>query len=110
MITEKDVFSAMLDKAEEAAKLKRVNEELSKLDEVQCEYYFDMNDNDAPVFIYHQDVSFTPLFILRPKYHSALEVKNELIPDVEEYTCWEDACLAGTKDNEYIMKYYNNVA
>ena len=93
-------------KEEERKLLERLNEQLSKLDEVECEYYFDKSDDNAPVLIFHQDVSFTPLFILRPKFHSMCEIKNFIITDVEDYTCWEDACYKGTKDNEYIMKYY----
>lgn len=97
-------------KEQEREMLESVNEELSNLDEVECEYYFDINDNDAPVLIFHQDASFTPLFILRPEHHCMLEIKNIFAVEVDEFTCWEDACFKGTKDHEYIMKYYNNVA
>lgn len=96
-------------KAKEEEMLENVNEELSKLDEVECEYYFDKDDDNAPVLIFHQDGSFIPLFILRPVYHSMLEIKNFIITNVEEYTCWEDASYEGTKDNEYIMKYCKNI-
>lgn len=85
--------------------LERVNGQLSELDEVECEYYFDKDDDNAPVVIIHQDGSFVPLFTLRPIFHSMLEIKN-IINNVEEYTCWEDASYAGTKDNEYIMKFF----
>lgn len=109
-MSEKEMFMAMMDKAEAKTKeeemLKNINEQLSKLDEVECEYYFDKDDDNAPVLIFHQDGSFVPLFILRPVYHSMLEIKNFIITNVEEYTCWEDASYEGTKDNEYIMKYY----
>ena len=92
-------------KEKELEVLERVNKQLSELDEVQCEYYY---DNDSPVIIIHQDASFVPLFILRPEFHSMLEIKNFIITNVEEYTCWEDASYEGTKDNEYIMKFYKN--
>lgn len=95
----------MTEKEKELKMLESVNEQLSKLDEVQCEYYF---ENDGPVLIYHQDASFVPLFILRPEHHSMLEIKNFIITDVEEYTCWVDATIKGTQDNEYIMKYLTN--
>ena len=95
-------------KEKELEMLEKVNEQLSKLDEVQCEYYFDKDDDNAPVIIIHQDGSFVPLFILRPVYHSMLEIKN-FITNVEEYTCWEDACYEGTKDNGYIMKFYKKL-
>lgn len=85
--------------------LERVNGQLSELDEVECEYYFDKDDDNAPVVIIHQDGSFVPLFTLRPIFHSMLEIK-EIITNVEEYTCWEDASFDGTKDNEYIMKFF----
>ena len=93
-------------KAKEAEMLENVNEQLSKLDEVECEYYFDKDDDNAPVLIFHQDGSFIPLFILRPVYHSMLEIKNFIITNVEEYTYWDDGSYEGTKDNEYIMKYF----
>ena len=96
-------------KEKELEMLEKVNEQLSKLDEVQCEYYFDKDDDNAPVIIIHQDGSFVPLFILRPVYHSMLEIKNFIITNVDEYTCWEDGSYEGTKDNEYIMKFYKNV-
>ena len=95
-------------KEKELEMLEKVNEQLSKLDEVQCEYYFDKDDDNAPVIIIHQDGSFVPLFILRPEFHSMLEIK-EIITNVEEYTCWEDGSYEGTKDNEYIMKFYKNI-
>lgn len=91
-------------KEEELEMLERVNEQLSKLDEVECEYYFDKEDNYAPVIIIHQDGSFVPLFTIRPEFHSMLEIKN-IITNVEEYNCWEDASFEGTKDYEYIMKF-----
>lgn len=96
-------------KEKEREMLESVNEQLSKLDEVECSYYFDKDDDNAPVLIFHQDTSFTPLFILRPEHHSILEIKNFIITDVEEYACYEDACYEGTKDNEYIMKFYNAI-
>lgn len=101
----------MVTKEEERKMLESVNKQLSKLDKVECEYYFDIEDDNAPVLIFHQDASFTPLFILRPEFHSMLEIKNFIIidVDVEDYTCWEDACYKGTKDNEYIMKYYKSI-
>jgi hypothetical protein len=99
----------MTGKEEERKMLESVNEQLSKLDEVECEYYFDKDDDYAPVLIFHQDCSFVPLFILRPKFHSMSEIKNFIITDVEEYECYEDACYKGTKDNEYIMKYYKEI-
>lgn len=110
-MSEKEMFMMMMEKADAKKKeekmLENVNEQLSKLDEVECEYYFDKDDDYAPVLIFHQDGSFIPLFILRPVYHSMLEIKNFIITNVEEYSCWEDASYEGTKDNEYIMKYYN---
>lgn len=87
--------------------LESVNEQLSKFDEVECEYYFDKDDDNAPVLIFHQDGSFIPLFILRTEFHSMLEIKNFIITDVD-FTCWEDASYKGTKDNEFIMKFYKN--
>lgn len=95
-------------KKAERKELLAVRRQLRKLDEVECEYYFDKNDNDAPVVIFHLDASFTPLFILRPEHHSMLEIKNIFAVEVEDFACYEDACFAGTKDNEYIMKYYKN--
>lgn len=91
-------------KEKELEMLEIVNCQISELDEVECEYYFDKDDNFAPVLIIHQDGSFVPLFILRPIFHSMLEIKE--IINVEEYNCWEDASYEGTKDNEYIMKFF----
>lgn len=95
-------------KKAERKELLAVRRQLRKLDEVECEYYFDKNDNDAPVIIFHQDASTTPLFILRPEHHCMLEIKNIFHSYVEDFDCWEDACFEGTKDYEFIMKFYEN--
>ncbi len=96
---------------EEREKLDIVNKELSKFDNVRCEYYFDIDDDDAPVLIIHQKDSFVPLFILRPQFHSMLDMKDSIMTniDIDEFWCWEDACYKGTEDNEFIMKFYNEV-
>ena len=93
-------------KKAERKELLAVRRQLKKLDEVECEYYFDKNDNDAPVVIFHQDASLTPIKIIRPEHHSMMEIKSIFYSYVEEFTCWEDASYEGTKDNEFIMKFY----
>lgn len=91
-------------KKAERKELLALRRKLRKLDEVECEYFF---ENNAPVVIFHQDASFTPIAVLRPEHHCMIEIKSIFAAEVEEFTIWADACYEGTEDHEFIKKFFN---